>query len=376
MSYTEINKGKRLVDPNHPCAIPTVKVEADLVEKFPDLAFPYIAQDHVAGVKSNVHAWCERHQAFTRLSVAGARHRGTKYGCSLCANEHKGGNMPEEVSRRYNARNYIGRVGVQSGIFRAVKAVFPDAVWEHRMENGKEIDVYVPSIRAGIEYNGNYYHSSAVCKDRDYHQLKTLAALKEGDLILHVLSDEAVGDYSNLVHILREIARFNDDNTPAYFGTPKYARITAETAATFHRTYNFRKGGTSYEKAKDHVGMYGFGKKLVGVASVGPNEGHLQIYQMTINDTSYSWKSYEFAKKCRELTYGGRDIILLAALVNPLEMLHYASLPRLYKDVRSLGCIPPTVHYLNDRYELDDSLTKESATALIYDSGTIAMCIP
>ena len=93
MSYTDINAGKRRVDPNHHAVIPTAQVERDLRARFPGLEFPYVKQDHVAGVRSNVHAWCEKHQMFTRMLLSSARATdGTKYGCFACANEHKGGN--------------------------------------------------------------------------------------------------------------------------------------------------------------------------------------------------------------------------------------------------------------------------------------------
>jgi len=200
MAYTNINEGKRPVDMNDPRVIPTETVERDLRNRFPDLEFPYIKQDHVAGVRSNVHAYCEKHQMFSRMLLSSARTvGGTKYGCWACADEHKGGSGGGEHGhspRRY-APGYIGRSGVQSGIFRAVKAVYPDAVWEHRMENGKEIDIFIPALGFGIEYNGNYYHSSAVGKSSDYHRLKSVAAIEENLYITHVFTDEVHDDFSH-----------------------------------------------------------------------------------------------------------------------------------------------------------------------------------
>jgi hypothetical protein len=122
---------------------------------------------------------------------------GTKYGCFGCANEHKGG--LGGYSARQQADGYIGRAGVQSGIFRALKAVYPDTIWEHRMDNGKEIDVYVPSLNFGIEYNGNYYHSTAVGKEAKYHADKTVKALREDKFILHVFTDEVPVDFGMYV---------------------------------------------------------------------------------------------------------------------------------------------------------------------------------
>ena len=210
MSYTDINAGKRRVDPNHHAVIPTAQIERDLPARFPSLAFPYVKQDHVAGVRSNVHAWCEKHQMFTRMLLSSARATdGTKYGCFACANEHKGGNGGGGYSPRQYAPGYIGRAGVQSGIFRALKAVYPDTIWEHRMDNGKEIDVYIPSLNFGIEYNGNYYHSTAVGKDAKYHADKTLAAYREGKYILHVFTDEVPVNFGMYVKYTSDCDRLS-----------------------------------------------------------------------------------------------------------------------------------------------------------------------
>lgn len=374
MSYANINEGKKLVNPEHPNAIPTVEVEAGLQSKFPDLLFPYMKQDHVAGVNSNVHAWCDKHQSFTRLSVAGARHRGTKYGCSLCANEHKGGVMPEGVSKRYNTAGYIGRVGVQSGIFRAVKAVFPDAVWEYRMANGKEIDIYVPSIRAGIEYNGNYYHSTAVGKKAGYHLNKTVAALYErgkgnGDLILHVMTEEAQPPYTNLVHILKEVARHARD-IPQLGQSVKYQVVGKDTADAFHRAYNFRQGLSSYQQCTHHTGVYGPARELVAVVSAKIIGTTFVVLQLTVKDSSYAGKIGEMVGKAVSLAAGRyAGVNVLAALANPLEWLTILGALRGCPST----CIPPLAHQLDSQFRLAPFLPAGEESAKIYDAGY--MCI-
>lgn len=377
MSYTNINSGKKLVDLAHPSAIPTHVVEADLQAKFPDLLFPYMKQDHVAGVNSNVHAWCDKHQSFTRLSVAGARHRGTKYGCSLCANEHKGGLMPEGVSKRYSTAGYIGRVGVQSGVFRAVKAVFPDAIWEYRMANGKEIDIYVPSIKAGIEYNGNYYHSDAVQKDNEYHARKSIAAVRESDFIFHVLVEEAVAPYDNLVRLLqlfRDAEYLQVKDIAAHSARCKTRQIATAEAAKFHETWNFRKTELSYVTCTHHVGV--FEKNiLVGVVSGRHKNGVMLMLQAS---TSTPLIHYQSAIGRLLIVTGARTAMVSASLANPLEMqlLMEHLLGSTAGDLRNRirhEYFPPHRHLLNDKFELDLSLTPETATASFYDSGNVLL---
>ena len=54
----------------------------------------------------------------------------------------------------------------------------------------KELDVYVPSHRLGIEYNGLYWHSESVIKDKNYHQLKADACRAANIRLFSIYEDE------------------------------------------------------------------------------------------------------------------------------------------------------------------------------------------
>jgi len=54
-----------------------------------------------------------------------------------------------------------------------------------------EIDIYIPEIRLGIEFNGLYWHSDlAGNKDSDYHQQKLLLALQNNIQLIQIFEDE------------------------------------------------------------------------------------------------------------------------------------------------------------------------------------------
>lgn len=55
--------------------------------------------------------------------------------------------------------------------------------------DGKEIDIYLPDYKIGIEYNGNYWHSYPV-KDMKYHQDKSIQAAKVGIRLIHIFEYE------------------------------------------------------------------------------------------------------------------------------------------------------------------------------------------
>jgi hypothetical protein len=55
--------------------------------------------------------------------------------------------------------------------------------------NGKELDIYIPSLNVAIEYNGLYWHSE-LHKDNNYHLDKTIECEKLGIQLIHIFEDE------------------------------------------------------------------------------------------------------------------------------------------------------------------------------------------
>lgn len=56
--------------------------------------------------------------------------------------------------------------------------------------NGKEIDILVPSLKIGFEYDGLYWHSETNNKDKNYHLQKTELAESKGYRLIHIFEDE------------------------------------------------------------------------------------------------------------------------------------------------------------------------------------------
>lgn len=56
--------------------------------------------------------------------------------------------------------------------------------------NGKEIDIYNPDLKIGVEFNGTYYHSSRVIADKNYHFNKSKLAEEKGIRLIHIYEYE------------------------------------------------------------------------------------------------------------------------------------------------------------------------------------------
>ena len=86
-------------------------------------------------------------------------------------------------------------------LFDWIKSLgFSDA--KKRKFKGLEIDIYIPSKKIGIEYNGLYYHT-ATLKGRSYHLNKTKAMNELGIRIIHIWDFEWLEKKAIVKSILR-----------------------------------------------------------------------------------------------------------------------------------------------------------------------------
>ena len=61
------------------------------------------------------------------------------------------------------------------------------------LDNGKEIDIFIPNKNIGIEFNGNIWHTNWFGgKDKHYHLNKTLQCNENGVKLIQIFEDEYV----------------------------------------------------------------------------------------------------------------------------------------------------------------------------------------
>lgn len=85
-----------------------------------------------------------------------------------------------------------GRSAPEDEIIQILNAWEIKTVRNFKLENGREIDIYVPSHKLGIEYNGLYFHSEAVMgpEARLYHLNKTEQCETQKIELIHIFEDE------------------------------------------------------------------------------------------------------------------------------------------------------------------------------------------
>jgi hypothetical protein len=289
-------------------------------------------------------------------------------------------------------------VGVESGIFRAIKAEFPDAYLWHNMSNGKEIDIFIPSLNAGVEYNGNYWHSTAIKEDKNYHLLKTIYAAKNqikqengtelGAAVYHVLTDEALAtpDYRGIVHQFK-LHRDACDIEFRKIRKYKVKPLCVADALKFHKDYNYLYSACLVTYP-DNLGIWA-DSELVSVFSGHQNTGTIHAHSV-----KYSWVDYTKIVEILLPRFRGA-IRFLAELNNQITYLVLSNFlcngdTRITEKMpqktafsdgsfqigkRYLKIHPPRAYPLNERYEVDLSLPMEKATAKIYDCGLLELIV-
>jgi hypothetical protein len=73
-------------------------------------------------------------------------------------------------------------------LFNYIRSIYNgEIVQSHR--DGIEIDIYLPELKLGFEFNGLYWHSDE-CKDKNYHLRKTNWFKDRGIRIIHIWEDD------------------------------------------------------------------------------------------------------------------------------------------------------------------------------------------
>jgi predicted Zn-ribbon and HTH transcriptional regulator len=102
----------------------------------------------------------------------------------------------------------------------------------YKLSNGQEIDIFIPELNLGIEYNGSYYHSpdTGIRIDDKYHLNKTKIANESNIKLIHIFSPYWIHKKelckSKLLNILKQNKLFLRSNQYTVKSIPwKFASI-------------------------------------------------------------------------------------------------------------------------------------------------------
>lgn len=123
---------------------------------------------------------------------------------------------------------------------------------DRQLLDGKEIDIYLPDYKIGIEYNGNYWHSYPV-KDMKYHQDKSIQAAKVGIRLIHIFEYEWKDSkiQEKIKNYLYDIVK-SDSIDRAYARNTVVSEISPAEQYKFQDKYHLQGRAT----ASIHLGIY------------------------------------------------------------------------------------------------------------------------
>lgn len=123
---------------------------------------------HEEGKLTQVIIACPQHGEFTYTTFA---HFQKNEGCVSC-------------------RTMFGSSAKEKALGEFVSSLgFEVELGNRKILNGKEIDIFIPALNVGIEFNGIYYHSNTFLSD-DYHAKKYLLAKAAGIRLLQIWEDD------------------------------------------------------------------------------------------------------------------------------------------------------------------------------------------
>ena len=101
-----------------------------------------------------------------------------------------------KIINEYSLQDYIDnsyRSHEEREIYDYIQSLSPELQIEHNkrgvLSGNRELDIYIPSKRIAIEYNGNYWHSDKI-RNKTYHQDKTLEYISLGIHLIHIFEYE------------------------------------------------------------------------------------------------------------------------------------------------------------------------------------------
>jgi len=184
------------------------------------------------------------------------------------------------VDQAFSAANIgyaTGTSECEAELLEWVRSLGINAVNRKKFGRELEIDIYMPDLNIGIEYNGLYWHSEATGKGPSYHINKNKLAKSNG--------------IKQVIHIFEDQWRERKDQVKGYLSSKLginqkiYARdcesceASAQEAKAFLKQYHIQGAPNSIEYA---VGLF-YKEKMVGVVTYGKHHRGSGSGQIVLN---------------------------------------------------------------------------------------------
>lgn len=157
--------------------------------------------------------------------------------------------------------NHLSRA--EDEIFELISKYYHTERNNRTILNGLEIDIFIPSLNVGIEYNGLRWHSELFGKDRNYHLNKLKDANKKCVKLIQIFEDEYINHKEIVINKICHILKINNINKQKIYGRKCVIKEISNSDAKIFLNRNHIQG---YKRSKVHFGAF-YDDKLIGVMS-------------------------------------------------------------------------------------------------------------
>ncbi|QOE32571.1 hef-like homing endonuclease [Klebsiella phage Muenster] len=174
--------------------------------------------------------------------------------------------------------------------------------------DNREIDIYLPELKIGFEFNGSYWHNDEH-KDKYYHQKKSISAKNNGINLIHIHESDYNKIKDKIVMRLKHVLNKNDKTIYARKCIVK--EVSFKESEVFLDEYHFQQSCVSGIR----IGLY-YDNELVALATYGKSR----------YDKKYE---YELLRFCTKYSVpGGFSKIMkyFEQTYNPKSLMTYADL--------------------------------------------------
>lgn len=265
---------------------------------------------------------------------------------------------------------------------------YVDVVYSSRkiLDSKKELDIYIPSKKIAIEYNGIYYHSDKF-RDSNYHLDKTNDCNDKGIKLIHIFEDE--WKYKQLIVKSRLLNIIGVTENKIYGRKTTVKEVSSKEAAIFLENNHIQ--GKSISKIR--LGLY-YNNELVSLMTFGSLRKNLGSLKK-----EGSYELMRFCNKINTVVVGGASKLLQHFEKNykPESLISYAdrrwSDGNLYEKLNfnCVGTTPVNYFYVEkdkrlnrfsfrkdilikqgfDKDSTEKEIMKKRGYLRIYDCGTL-----
>lgn len=153
----------------------------------------------------------------------------------------------------------------QLQIYNYISSIYKDEIImnDRKVLDGKELDIFIPSLNIAIEYCGIFWHSDKFL-DKNYHANKYKLAKEKGIRLITIFEDEWVHNRKIVEAKLRHILGCNDKTNRVYARKTKFSIVDDIKLVKNFLNKNHIQG---YVHASKHYGLF-YDGELVALMSV------------------------------------------------------------------------------------------------------------